>query len=88
MTREVDSLGFFILRRHTLVTLRFDGVVELDLHGFNGQNALSGLRLEDLSELEESDVRWSVSLASSFGLGGRFACASISVTAARPYEPA
>jgi hypothetical protein len=85
MTSDVDERGFYVLTNHTLVTLRFDGIRELELNGFNHQNVLSNLELEDLSELATPGVHWGVSLPSSFGVGGRFVCASISVARAEPY---
>jgi Immunity protein 50 len=87
MTPEVDARGFFVLRHHTLVTLRFDDIAELDLHGFNHQNVLWDLKLERLSELESAREQWSVALPTSHGVSARFVCARISVIAARPHEP-
>ncbi len=85
MTGDLDERGFYVLTNHTLATLRFDGISELELYGFNHQNVLSNVKLEDISELAMPDSRWNVSLPSSFGVGGRLVCASISVARAEPY---
>ena len=77
--------GDELIRQHgSLVTLRFDGVDELDLHGFNGQNVLSALEIEDLSQLDQPETRWGVTLPSLYGMGGSFVCAAITVASARP----
>ena len=47
MTREVDDRGHYKFRKHAIITLEFDGVEEMSLDGFNGQNALAGLDLEE-----------------------------------------
>jgi hypothetical protein len=43
MTNEVDDRGYVACRNHSTVVLRFDGIDELALDGFNRQNALPGL---------------------------------------------
>ena len=84
-TGDLDERGYYALRHHTLATLRFDGISELELYEFNHQNVLWDLTLEDISELAMPDSRWSVSLATSFGVSGRLVCASISVARTEPY---
>jgi hypothetical protein len=49
---------------------------------------LSDLKLDDLSDLANPTTRWAVSLPSSFGVGGRFVCASITVVRAVPFPEA
>src|SRR5689334_12879841 len=43
MTDQVDDRGFYVLRKHTLVTLRFADILLRNLRWFNHQNSLSGL---------------------------------------------
>ena len=45
MTRDVDAGGYFVLRHHVLVHLRFHEVVAPVLYGFNPQNMLYGILL-------------------------------------------
>ncbi len=88
ITDEVDAMGGDVLRKHTLATLRCEDIQELELFGFNLQNVLSDLRLDDLSELHDPAIRWGVTLRSSYGLGGSFVCRRIGVTGVRPYAEA
>ena len=48
MTNEVSTEGFYVLRNHVLVHLRFSKVMQPILEGFNCQNALLGLSIEDI----------------------------------------
>ena len=66
---------------HTVVTLRFEEVEEIELDGFGPQNVLDGLVLTDLGE------RLGVRLPSNNGLGGRFLCRRAGVTSVAAYEP-
>src|SRR5258705_6613043 len=58
MTSNVTDGGFYELRNGTLVSLRFHGIADLELSGFNGQNALFGLRLEDISHRQLGALKW------------------------------
>lgn len=83
MTSEVDSKGYFVLRHHTLTTLRFSGVGDLQLAGFNHQNVLWELKI---SEFEPgSDFRFSVSMPTSYGCEASLKCRTIRVLSATPY---
>jgi hypothetical protein len=84
MTNEVDSKGYYVLRNHTLTTLRFSGVGDLQLAGFNHQNVLWDLQI---SELEPgSEFRFSVSMPTSYGCEASFRCREIRVLSAEPYN--
>ena len=85
MTSEVDQRGYFVLRHHTLATLRFDGLVGLDLHWFDTQNVIAGLTIEKVHEPEQPELIWRVELDSSVGLEASFDCAAITVTDAQPF---
>ncbi|CAA9525345.1 MAG: hypothetical protein AVDCRST_MAG85-3183 [uncultured Solirubrobacteraceae bacterium] len=87
MTSEVDEAGFSVLRDHTLVTLRFDGIAELELGGFNDQNALFALELEDITDRQLDVLRWSIRFDSSHGVGATFLCEDVSVLAAGADTP-
>src|ERR1700735_1950434 len=56
MTNEVDSRGYFGLTNHTLATLRFHKVTDLELRGFNRQNVLWDLEITENSEVAGSFV--------------------------------
>jgi hypothetical protein len=48
MTTEIDAKGFYVLKNHTELTLRFTHVVLSRLQWFNHQNVLSSLEVEEL----------------------------------------
>jgi len=81
-TAEVDERGFYRLTKHTLVTLRFTGCVDVGLNDFNGQNVLNSLSVSD-----SSDGLLSVNFDSSYGLDGEFKCRQIEVVDAQPWIP-
>ena len=82
LTSEVDATGHYVLRHHTLSTLRFIGVSDLELAGFNHQNVLWDI---EISEAAEPDSGFSVSLPSSFGCEASFKCRQIQVLSAIPF---
>ena len=45
MADQINSRGFFICTKHVIVSSIFDGVTDLHLNGFNGQNVISGTPL-------------------------------------------
>jgi Immunity protein 50 len=87
MTPEVTPDGFYVLKNHTLVTLRFAGIDQLELEGFNQQNVLADLVLRDISLRQLAVLKWEVEFDSSFGVGARFLCERISVLSALPFGP-
>jgi len=87
MTNEVDERGCYRCRFHTLVTLRFLQADSLQIDDFNGQNALWGLEIIDISERQMEDIKFEVHFSKSFGLGMDFVCKGVTVVAADPFEP-
>lgn len=84
MTSEVDSKGYFVLKHHTLTTLRFSRVSELQLTGFNRQNVLFNLEISEIPE-GGSDARFLVSMPTSYGCEASFKCGEIRVMSAVPF---
>jgi hypothetical protein len=84
MTSEVGADGYYVLRHHTLVHLRFLDAVELRLDGFNSQNALMGLTLTDLRDRQTERVRWAVHFDSAFGVDASFQCSAVEVVSVVP----
>ncbi len=87
MTREVSSSGHYVLRNHVLVTIRFRGIDNLEIGGFNNQNALMGLRIEDIRARQLENVKFDVSFDSSWGVGAKFVCREVVVERVQPWEP-
>ena len=44
MTNEVDAKGYFVLRKHTLVSFRFDGIFDVEMAAFGADNILFGMK--------------------------------------------
>jgi hypothetical protein len=45
MTDELDDRGFFILRKHALVSFRFNGIYDSEMDTFAAKNILFGMKL-------------------------------------------
>jgi hypothetical protein len=74
------------LGNHHVARLLFQGIQDLELGGFNHQNALGDLDVVPLRP-PRNGAGWSVSLSPAFGLGATFVCSSglvESVTAGAP----
>jgi Immunity protein 50 len=77
MTSEIDGSGYFILRKHVLVTFLIEEILSLDLTDFNQQNVIFGL---DLSRIDDG---FQLRLDPCYGVSGTIAARKISVE----YEP-
>jgi len=88
MTSEVGADGYYVLRHHVLVHLRFLDLVELRLDGLNHQNTLMGLTLADLRDRQMERVRWAVHFDSAFGVDASFQCYAVEVVSVLPCSKA
>jgi hypothetical protein len=79
--------GRYNVVKHTLVTLRFEGIEAVELDGFGPQNVLADLLIEDLGPGFASAARISVSLPSNNGLSGSFRSEDVVVLGVAPFEP-
>lgn len=84
MTSEVNAAGFYVLRNHVLVHLRFSRVMEAVLDGFNRQNALNGLSIKDIRHRQMEHINFEVRFDSAFGLEASFQCQEIEVVEVEP----
>jgi hypothetical protein len=84
ITPEVDCKGHYVLKQHTLTTLRFFNVSDLQLTGFNHQNVLQDIEILEITGTR-STVFHSVSMPTSFGCEASFKCGRIRVMSAAPY---
>lgn len=87
MTGEVGDDGAFVCRNHTIVTFRFIGATEIELSGFNHQNALWDLSIKDISERQLELLKWEVTFVASFGMGGSLGCYAVEVAQVVPCTP-
>jgi hypothetical protein len=88
ITSEVSEHGSYILRHHTLVTLRFFQVDDFQAGGFNHENTLWGLAITDVSDRQLENIKFEVRFSSSYGLEMAFVCKAVRVVAAESYSPA
>ena len=84
----LETLVHAVERHHALIQLRFRGVIELQLKGFNFQNLLHGLTLKDARDWQLERVRWDVRFESTFGLNASFQCYEIEVVSVVPCDKA
>jgi hypothetical protein len=84
MTSEVDSKGYYVLKNHTLTTLRFFELSELQLAGFNRQNVLVDIEITEVAGVD-SKSSFSVLMPTNFGCDASFICGRIRVLSAAPY---
>jgi hypothetical protein len=84
MTNEVDSSGYYVLKNHTLVTFRFSRIEELKLEGFNHQNVIFGLTIQQLENPGSENSKFHVEFDPSFGVDAIFECTATEVVDATP----
>ncbi len=78
--------GRFNIGKHTLVTLEFEAVDEIDLNWFGAQNVLWELGLEEVNDPAEGS-QLQVALPSSAGMEASFKCRTVTVVAVVPFQP-
>lgn len=83
MTSQVDERGYFVCDKHSIVVLKFDGVEDLELDGFNHQNALSELDISDAGPKSLFEVYFDP----AYGVGTQFKCRTIEVASVTPGIP-
>jgi len=88
MTSDVDPKGYYILKHHTEVSLRFTEVVLSRCQWFNHQNVLSSLEVDEIDPSGNDGRRFRVAMPSSYGLEAEFDCKRAIVSRVRPFEPA
>lgn len=81
MTSEVDASGYFVNQKNSLVTMRFSGIQEIELEGFNHQNVIMGLAI---SMDGDSPELFKVEINPSFGVSASFTCRTIDVVSVTP----
>ena len=78
MTDRVDSNDYTVLDKHAVVTFSFEGIMDLQLDGFSGQNVVAGLILQHATDrgrsgyyaMPEDDRDIEIELLPCYGLDG------------------
>jgi hypothetical protein len=86
MTNDVDQKGYYVSTKHTLVTMRFYDVDNLKMEGFNHQNAIFGLGIEQKNRDEGPTPYFAVDFEPSFGIDATFTCLRIEIAEAVPCD--
>lgn len=86
MTQETNEKGYFQLVKHNLVHFEFEDVRDVNLYGFNLQNAMLKLIFEELPRDEAGNHRFKVVLNPAHGLGGEFIAYTGIVLSVRPCD--
>jgi hypothetical protein len=86
MTDEISSTGHYVLRKHTLVTMRFRGVDNVQIGGFNKQNALMGMSIQDVRSRQMENVRFEVCFDAAWGVDASFVCREVVVEKVQPWD--
>ncbi len=82
--------GYFVLHKKAVVTFEIQDIVYLNLEGFNAQNVIDGLRIEQrapdplaksyYSTLESNADDYEIVLEPCYGMDGLIRCKKISVS--------
>lgn len=87
LTDQVDLRGYYVVKNHTLATLRFKDARDIELRGFSIQNVIFGLSIKTQ---EHSQGPWKRTFdvefepVAQFGL--TFSCSEIEVVQAGRWE--
>jgi hypothetical protein len=72
MTSETTEDGYFKLQKLHLVHFKFEDIYDMELDGFNHQNALLGLNISAEQIAETGNIPIKIELDPAYGLGGEF----------------
>jgi hypothetical protein len=89
MTNDVDRTGHYVLKHHTLVTIRFCDIGLECFKWWNHQNVLAGLKItptEPSGPNERGDWPIQVEMPSSYGCEAQLVCKSIKILSAEEYR--
>ena len=85
MTSKIIE-GHYVLEKHTLVTFEFIDIVELELEGFEHQNVLQDLNIQDIEHRQLERIKFEVEIPGILGLDGKFLCRSVHIISALPCQ--
>lgn len=71
-------------RNNCIIVLRFGGIGEMTLNGFNHQNALNGFVVKTSYSDDLKRDLFAVELIQGFGVGAKFECEEIAVVSVTP----
>jgi hypothetical protein len=86
MTSDVAPSGQYVLKNHVVVSFRFSGIDNLEMRGFNEQNAIMGLSISNIRAQQMEGIAFEVKFEGSFGVSAKFVCRDVAVEAVRPWS--
>lgn len=86
LTNETDARGSLMIRHHTLATLRFRGIEDVELAGFNYMNQIRSITLSRKERAEGPSPYISVVMQEAVGISASFKCESVEVVDAVPCD--
>ena len=84
LTDQTDERGYLVLRHHRLTTLRLHDVDEFSMEGFNNQNAIFELFIEQRERSDGPSPFFFVEFKPAFGMRASFRCFRVEVVDAMP----
>lgn len=87
MTDQIDKRGHYVLKNHTLVTLRFEDILLKSLKSFNNQNVLWDLEIIPVDPEANQGRRLRVEMPSSHGLEASFLCRKAIIDEVQAFQP-
>ncbi|HME13293.1 MAG TPA: Imm50 family immunity protein [Candidatus Acidoferrum sp.] len=87
MTNDIDQKDYLRSIKHTLTTFKFSDVDNFKMEGFNHQNAIFGLGIEQKTREEGPTPYFAVDFEPSFGIGATFTCLRIEIVEAVSCDP-
>jgi hypothetical protein len=85
-TSEVAPSGYYVLKNHTLISMRFKGICLQEIKWFNHQNVLMSLDIFPINPEDNEGLRIGVEMLSSYGMEAKFQCVGCEVTDVQPFE--
>jgi hypothetical protein len=80
MTDETNETGHYKCINHAVVEIKLDGAESIDIEGFNHQNAIEELTIEEI----ENDIvygnKFKIEFEPAFGVSANIVCRKIEVT--------
>jgi hypothetical protein len=86
MTNEIDQKGYYVSTKHTLTTVKFFDVDNFKMEGFNHQNAIFGLEIDQKTREEGPTPYFTVDFEPSFGIDATFTALRIEIVEAVPCD--
>jgi hypothetical protein len=84
MTSEITESGYYKLQKHHLVHFKFEDIFDIELDGFNHQNAILGLKITKEPETAVGVILLKIVIDPAHGLGGEFKAYKGSVVGVKP----